>query len=151
MLKRLESIITLFTRITTCVLFITAVYIHIFWEDENKLGVENLLQILIVSGICALGSLILPFSEMEYNQISKCKLLVHEVAYYLFVNATVLICAYQFHWCTLGNWKQLLGMVVAIALVYAAVTIVSYWIEYQTAEKMNSKLKERERSKELGN
>ena len=64
--------------------------------------------------------------------------------YFLCVMICVLVCAFWFGWCTMGNWKQIMGMVIAVILVYAAVTAVSFWVECQTAEKMNAKLKERE-------
>lgn len=141
MLRRLESIVSLFTRITTGVLFVTAVYIHVFWSQEPMFGVELLWEILIVSGVCALGAVILPFEEEK--EVSKCSMLVRMILYYIFINAVVLSCAFYFGWCAISDWKQILGMAVAIAFVFVVVGLISYWVDYQAAEKMNRRLKER--------
>lgn len=143
MLGRLESIVTLFTRITTGILFVAAVYIHIFWGSDTSLEVGLLWQILIVGAICSVGSFLLPFEKMEKGGMSK-GIVLRTILYYLYINITVLGCAFYFGWCDLDDWKMVLGMVAAIAFVFVVVSAVSYWIEYQTAEKMNAKLRERE-------
>ena len=140
MLKRLESIVSLFTRITTGIVFIAAVYIQVFWSHETEFGINLLWQILIVSGVCAIGSVILPFEE----DVSKHSMQIRTILYYIFVNATVLFCAFYFGWCNRNDWKQILGMVAAIAFVFIVVLLVSFWVDYQMAEKMNQKLRERE-------
>lgn len=145
MLERLKGIVTMFTRITTGIVFVTALYIHIFWANDLTLGVEILWQILLLSAIGALLTPILPFDKMEKVEISKQEFLVRYLLHFLCIMVSVLVCAFQFGWCTIGNWKQIVGMVVSIVLVYAAVSLVSFWVECQTAEKMNAKLKEREK------
>lgn len=144
MLERLKGIVSLFTRITTGILFIAAVYIHIFWGHELTFGVEMLWQVLILSVICAIGTPILPYDKMEKVEISKQEFMGRHLLHFLYVMICVFVCALWFGWCTIGNWKQIVGMLIAIVFVYGVVTVVSFWVECQTAEKMNAKLKERE-------
>ena len=141
MLKRIESIVSLFVRITTGVLFVTAVYVSVFYGIESDIEVKLLWQILLVSSICSLGAFILPFDTKR--EVSKYSLLICMIIYYLFVNVVVLLSGFYFEWFYIGNWKQVLGMVVAIAFVFVVVTLVTYWAEYQVADKMNQKLQER--------
>lgn len=144
MLEQLKGIVSLFTRITTGILFITAVYIHIFWGDNFTMGVEILWQILLLAAFGALATPILPYDKMEKVEVSKQEFIARNVLHFLCVLTCVLVCAFKFGWCIMGNWKQIIGMVLAVVLVYGAVTVVSFWMDCQTAEKMNAKLKERE-------
>lgn len=141
MLKRLESIVSLFARITTGVLFVAAVFINVFYGNDCDIEVKLLWQILLVSGVCALGALILPFDAKR--EVSKYSMLICMLIYYFFVNVVVLLSGFYFEWFYIDNWKQVLGMVVAIAFVFVVVTLITYHAEYQVAEKMNRKLQER--------
>lgn len=143
MLKRLECMVSIFTKITTGVVFVTAVFIQIFYRGDIELGVEILWQDLVVSAVCTLPALLIPI-EGE-REVSKCSMLIRMIFYYCFVNVVVLSLGAYFSWFALSDWKQVLGMEVAIAIVFAFVMVVSYWAEHQTAERMNQKLKGRNR------
>ena len=144
MLERLESMISMFTRITTGVLFVTTVFIQTFWGDDFTFGVEVLWQILMLSLVCAIGTvIILPLRKMGSGEISKHAVLLRFVLQYLFINVVVLSLGFYFEWYDTGNFQQILGMVIAIAFVFVAVTVISYLASYQTARKMNQKLRER--------
>lgn len=142
MKKRFEDMISLFMRITTGVLFVAAAYITVFYGWEVELGVEILWQILIVSALCTLGSIILPMEGEK--EVSKCSLLVYMILYYLYNNAAVLFCGVRFEWFSFRDRGQVLGMLAAIAFVFVVVAAITYWVQYQVAKKMNQKLKERE-------
>lgn len=141
MLKRLEYMISIFTKITTGVVFATAVFIQIFYGGDVRIGVEVLWQDLIVSAVCTLPVLLIPI-EGE-REVSKISMLIRMLLYYCFVNVVVLSLGVYFSWFVLSDWKQVLGMEAAIAVVFAFVMAVSYWAEYRTAERMNQKLKGR--------
>ena len=143
MLKKLEYMISIFTKITTGVVFATAVFIQIFYGGDVWIGVEVLWQDLIVSAVCTLPALLIPI-EGE-REVSKFSMLIRMLLYYCFVNVVVLSLGVYFSWFALSDWKQVLGMEAAIAIVFAFVMVVSYWAEYQTAERMNQKLKGRNR------
>lgn len=141
MLKRLAMVTSLFVKITTGILFVSAVYISVFYGWEEELQVKILWQILALALVCALGSFVLPVgSERE---VSKKSMLIRAVIYYVYVNVIVLFCGFLFEWFSFDNLKQVLGMVVAIAFVYLAVGVLSSWLEYREAERMNRKLEKR--------
>ena len=141
MLKKLEYMISIFTKITTGVVFATAVFIQIFYGGDVRISVEVLWQDLIVSAVCTLPALFIPI-EGE-REVSKISMLRRMLLYYCFVNAVVISLGVYFSWFVLSDWKQVLGMEAAIAVVFAFVMAVSYWAEYRTAEQMNQKLKGR--------
>lgn len=141
LIKRLQQMMDMFFRITTGVLFVTAVYITVFWGFEEAIDVRCFWQILCVSALCALGALILICDGGK--EISKTAMLVRTVAYFLLVNAIVLFCGFQFEWFYPDNWKMILGMELCIIGVFIVVTAAGYFAEYKIAAKMNEKLKER--------
>ena len=143
MKKRLEAMVSLYVKIATGILFVTAVYISVFYGWKEELQVKILWQILGLAGICTLGSLILPVDGGE--EVSKKSMLARIVGYYVYVNVIVLLCGFLFGWFSFRNWKQVLGMVMAIAFVYLAVGVLSSWLEYREAERMNRKLEGRKR------
>ncbi|MCI9083397.1 MAG: DUF3021 domain-containing protein [Lachnospiraceae bacterium] len=140
-MKRLKSMAVFFERITTGVLFVTAIYIPVFYGWDEVIYVKILWQILFLSGICTLGSVIMPLDGEK--EVSRLSMLVRHCLYYIYINAVVLVLGYVFGWFSFHHLEQVIGMVAAIAFVYFVIVLVCYWIQYREAEKMNRKLKER--------
>lgn len=137
-IKRLRGILSLFTKITTMVIIVTAVYIMIFWGKDTVLGVEILWQIILVSGICSIGCLVLPDSEQK--EVSKVSLLLRHIALFIYVNIVVMGSGIYFEWFYLSNWRMILGMLACIAVVFVTITSISYIVDNRLAEKMNQRL-----------
>ena len=147
MLKRLEMMASLFVKIATGILFVTAVYISVFYGWNQEIQVEILWQILVLAAICTLGSVLLPVEGKK--EVSKSSMLIRVILYFIYINIVVLFFGNIFEWFMFSNRKQLLGMIAAIVFVFLAVMAFSYWIGYKEAERINQKLKEREYSKEI--
>lgn len=141
-MERIENMIMLFIKTTVGVLFAAAVYITVLLGWDLKFGVELLWQILLVSLVCTIGSLFFPIDDVK--QVSRLSMLIHTILYYIYVNAAILFCGFQFGWFSFNNLEQVIGMLLLIALVYGIMAAYSYWTAYRLAEKMNEKLKERE-------
>lgn len=137
-IKSLKGIISLFTKITTLVIIVTAIYIMIFWGEDTILGVKILWQIIVVSGICSLGYLILP--DEEQKEVSKASMLLRHIALFLYVNIIVMGSGIYFEWFYTTNWKMILGMLTCIVIVFVIITSVSYFVNNKIAEQMNKKL-----------
>ena len=137
-IKKLRGMLSLFTKITTLVVIITALYIMIFWGEGTVLGVEILWQIIIVSGICSLGFFILPDSEQK--EVSKRSMLFRNAALFLYVNIVVMGNGIYFEWFYPSNWKMILGMFACIVIVFVIITSVGYFVDNRLAEKLNEKL-----------
>lgn len=141
MAKRLETMLSLYVKITTGILFVTALYITVFYGWELELKVDILWQILGLSFACALGSLVMP--EERERELSGKSMLACILLYYVYVNLVVLFSGFRFGWFSFDSLKQVLGMVAAIAFVYIGVMLLSFWKEYREAERINRKLEGR--------
>lgn len=139
--KRLQSMAAIFARITTGVTFVSAAYIALLWGSDTVLAVDILWQILAVSALCTLGSLLLPCDTEK--EVSKKSMLVRNICYFVYVNLAVLGCGFCFEWFNPSNWKMLAAMELCIVAVFAAVMGASYFNDHKTAEQMNRKLGER--------
>ncbi len=134
-MKKLENLLFVFVRVTTCVFFGTAVYITIFWPNAT-FGVEVLWQILSVSFLTSLGVCFYPKKEGSSKSIS-----AYHILYYIYVNAVVLGCGIWFEWFYADNLPMVLGMLVFIALVFILVSIAIWNRAKKMAILMNERLK----------
>lgn len=141
MLKRLKFMFALFDKIVVGILFVTAVYIPVFYGWKTVLYPKILWDILILSVICMLGSILLPLEGEK--ELSRNSLLFRNILYFIYINVVVLCFGVLVEWFSFRNWRQLLGMLAAIAFVYVAVMVISYWLESREAQRLNQKLKER--------
>lgn len=135
-MKKLKDLFFVFVCVTTCVLFVSAVYITIYWPQAT-LGVEILWQILIVSFLSSLGVYIYPDRE-----VSKRTGILLTVVHYVETNALVLGCGFWFEWFYADNLLMVVGMVIVIALVFLTVSIAVQLRARQLAALMNERLQE---------
>lgn len=134
-MKKLNDVFFVFVCVTTCVVFVTAVYITIFWPDTT-LGVEILWQILAVSFLCSLCMYIYPERELS----AKTTILLN-ILHYIVTNVIVLGCGIWFGWFYADNLPMVLGMVAVIAFVFALVSVAVWNRNKKMAALMNERLK----------
>lgn len=130
-----------FSQVVTGVTCVTAIYIIAFWGTNVNIGVEILWQILSVSAVCSLGSLILYNEKREF---SKKEMLVRCCALFAYVDIIVLACGSHFHWFDFSNWKMVAGMELCIIAVFTATMAISSLAAQKEAAAMNKKLQERQ-------
>lgn len=135
-MKKLKDLLFVFVCVTTCVLFVSAVYITIFWP-QTTLGVEILWQILIVSFLSSLGIYIYPDRE-----VSKRTEILLTIVHYIETNVLVLACGFWFEWFYVDNLGMVIGMVIVIALVFLTVSVAVQLRAKQLAALMNERLAE---------
>lgn len=137
-MKKLKGLLFVFECVTTCVVFVTAVYITIFWP-EVSLEVDILWEILLISFFTSLGACL--YSKEE---ASKKAIIIGHLVYYVYCNIVVLGCGIWFEWFYADNLAMVFGMVLAIAVVFLLVSIASVaeWKrEKKLAALMNERLK----------
>ena len=135
-MKKWKDLLFTFACVTTCVVFVTAVYITIFWPPVS-FGTEILWQILFVSFLCSLGIFFYPEQETRKKMVW-IPLLIH----YIEVNVVVLGCGIWFGWFYADSLPMVLGMVIAIALVFLLISVISWNRGKRMAALMNERLKE---------
>lgn len=146
MLKRLKDVCYVFACVTTCVTFVTAVYIKVFWPQQVSLDKDILWQILFVSFLCSLGIFIYPKRE-----VSGRVMMVLYVLHYAEVNAVVLGCGVWFQWFYPNDLPMVLGMVILIALVFILVSVIMWNRNRKMAALMNKRLEEyQQRAEDIG-
>lgn len=134
LLKRLREMLFIFGCVTTCVLFVTALYITIFWP-RAVLGVEILWQILSVSFLCSAANAF--FLEQE---ASGTKMLLLHILRYIMTNGIVLGCGFWFEWFYVDNLLMVMAMVLSIAVVFAIISVIEWRRGKQQAALMNERL-----------
>ena len=73
-MKRLQSMISFFEKITAGILFVTAIYIPVFYGWDLVIYADILWQILLLSAVCTLGSILMPLEgekEMLQKELSQ--------------------------------------------------------------------------------
>lgn len=138
-----KATIDLFTRITTTVVFATALYIGIFWGMDGDISVYLLWQIPGVSAICSLGMPLMLWHENRYP--SKTAAFWRNLAQFLYVNGVVLGSGFLFRWFLPSSLPMILGMEICIAAVYIFVVSLSYFLDCRQAREMNRRLAQREK------
>lgn len=134
-MRRLKDMFFVFVCVTTCVLFVTAVYTTIFFQGA-VFGVEIFWQILAVSFLCSIANFFYPQQEA-----SKKTMMLLRIGHYILTNVIVLGCGIWFGWFYADNLPMVLVMVVAIAVVFVIVSAAAWKKGRQQAALMNERLR----------
>lgn len=134
-MKRIKDMFFVFVCVTTCVLFVTALYITVFWPHES-LGVKILWQILVVSLLCSIVFAIYPQREVGRNTM-----VLLYIVHYVITNVIVLGCGVWFGWFYVDNLPMVLAMLFAIAAIFVLVSVVMWKRGKQQAALMNERLR----------
>ncbi len=115
----------------------TAVFITVINPIER---VESVLlwQMMLVSGVCTLPSLIYPWNR----EMGKVEAIVKTVIHYVLVNVIVLGSGALFEWYNPSKFYSIAAMVLTIAVIFGAVTAGSWKRAALDAARMNEKLEE---------
>lgn len=130
-MKRIAGIFNTFVYVVTMVVFASAVCITVFWGDSTLLW-----EILFVSFLCSLGTLIYP-----EKPVSKKAIWLLRILHYVLVNVVVLGCGIWFEWFYADNLLMVLGMLLSIAVIFVLVSLIVWKRAAHTAELMNERLK----------
>lgn len=137
MKNKMKTVLYTFAFVTTCVLFATAFFTTLFFGESGEVGTDTLWQILGVSGLCSVGSLIYP----EY-EVSKRTALLLKTVHYIYVNVVVLGCGVWFGWFRADSIPMVVVMVLMIAAIFLTVSAVMWRSAKNTANLMNERLAE---------
>lgn len=139
--KILHFLWSSFSSIVTGITCVATVFILTFWGTKVSLGVEILWQILLVSAICSLGSLIL---YNENNEFSKKQMLFRLCLLFAYVDIITLGFGYYFHWFYFSSWRMVAGMELCVIAVFVGTIYISSLTAQKEADTINAKLRERE-------
>lgn len=142
----LKETMRYFFIITVLVLLISACYISVFWGLDSLVSVQLLWQILFVSFLGSLSHLL--FRSKDNKVLSKKAYGLRWLFCYIYVNAMVLGFGFLFQWFDISSVPMVIGMLVAIFLVFLTVMAFVFWMDKKTSEEINQKLLERNQNME---
>ena len=140
MFEKVKNLANIFSKITVCVLFASAIYISALWGLDAQISVRILWQIIIVSAVCAVPILMYPTKNEK--ELSKKGMIVRQIIYFVYVNIAVLGLGRAFGWFYLEKSEMVVFMEGLIIGVYVIVNLVVYMNDRIAADSMNRKLSE---------
>ena len=138
MKEKIKFLITLFTRIVTCILIFDTILLFIVKGKDTSLSLVDILGIMFVALMCSV--LYLPF--LSDKIVSKRKMIFLNIVYFLIVNAITLLTGLFLNWFNFSNITSLCAIEAVIVATYGLVLFFFYKVDASTADKMNEKLKE---------
>ena len=140
MFEKVKNLANIFSKITVCVLFASAIYISALWGLDAQISVRILWQIIIVSAVCAVPILMYPIKNEK--ELSKKGMIVRQIIYFVYVNIAVLGLGRAFGWFYFEKPETVAFMEGLIIGVYVIVNLVGYMNDRIAADSMNRKLSE---------
>lgn len=135
MKKTLQLLWNTFCMICTCILIAVAVFTTLV-DPADSITPNILWQILLVSLLCALSTLLYRYS----NTNNRKELIIRIGFHYLLINVIVLASGALFEWYRPSNLGSLLTMLAAIAIIFVAISIISWYRSTRDAKILNEKL-----------
>lgn len=137
MRDKINTLILIFTRFATSIFLIDSIVLLAFKGKEAKLYATDILVILGLALVCALLYILL----LNDRSISKGKMFLMQLIYFVIIDALVLFVGNFLNWFSFQHIKTFLAFESVIVLVIFITVFYSYRIDSLTAKKMNEKLK----------
>lgn len=136
-MRILRSLLHIFSIVMTGVVLTVTVFITIINPTAT---VESALlwQMILVSGLCTLTSLIYPWNR----EMGKVEAIVKTIIQYVLVNVIVLGSGILFNWYNPSQFHSIAVMVLSIAIIFGIVTTRSWKRASVEAARMNERLEE---------
>ena len=136
MKNKISHLLNMFCLISVTVFVFSSIYICIFCGSGTLLPLSYIVGVLFIGLVSSLAYIPL-LSDKEY---SKRAMVVLNTLHFLFVNAVVIATGYYLEWF---SPKTLPAMELTIIVVYAAVNVISYFINDREAKKLTELLNKR--------
>jgi len=101
-------------------------------------------QMLLVSGLCTMTSLIYPWNR----EMGKVETIVRTLVQYVLINVIVLGSGALFYWYNPARFRSIAAMVLTIAIIFGVISVSSWRRAAADAARMNDRLEEYQRRME---
>ncbi len=138
----LKKIVNVTAVISASVMLVYFLYSWISYGNDitqKQMPVTDLPAILIISFICAVGTVLIQKSSDETT--SRKGTILRYIIHVIFLTVVVLTGGYILDWYT-PSVLGVIMMLVSIAFVYAVTFFSLYYTGKKTADKVNEKIKE---------
>lgn len=137
MKERLNFLFSVFSMVTTYVVIAVAVFTTIL-EPSETVDSAVLWQIPLVSFFCSLGCLIYPWDRSCKKKEKAVRVGVH----YVYINIVVLGAGVWFGWYRVDHPGSVAAMLITIAVIFAAASVIGWRKAAEDARRINERLKE---------
>lgn len=141
MKEKIKCVLRTFVLVMTCVVFAVAVFCTII-DPTEKIDAMTLWHIPLVSMLTSLETLIYPWNR----RMGRVECAVRIFAHYLMIVAVVLLSGWMLKWYDISSAKSVIIMILAVTIIFAIVSAVSWSASAKTAKLMNEKLQEMRKS-----
>lgn len=142
-MKKIKFLFRIFCTVTVFVVAAVALFTTVI-HPEDSLDPDTLWEILLVSFLCTLGSLIHPWKRTP----GKTEMGIRMVLHYVWVNLIVLGAGLWFHWYGTEHLWSVISMEISITVIFLIVSAIEMTRSSREAKRMNERLKEYMEQKE---
>ena len=140
-MRKIRFLMRTFSMVMTGVVFAVAVFTTVINPTET-VETKLLWQMILVSALCTLASLIYPWDRA----MSKTETIVRILIHYVYINVVVLWGGAFFDWYNPSRFGNIAAMMFAIAIIFGVVSVISWRKSAVDAARMNEKLEEYQKS-----
>lgn len=140
--KELFSImLNVCTRVITLIFIVTTLFEKFIQKQDTHWAINDIWGVLFIGIVSGLGSGIFCYLK----EASKINVIVSHVVYFLMLNAVLLFTSLKLGWFEI-EFSSLMTMEFMFVLIYAAVSVLVYMLDYNEAKKINQKIQDRKKS-----
>lgn len=136
MREKLNTLILIFTRFATSIFLIDSIVLLVVKGRTAKLMATDILVILALALVCAILYIVL----LSDRNVSKTKMFLLQLLYFVIIDGLVLLVGNFLCWFSFSYIKSFLAFEGVIAAVIVITIFYSYRCDSITAKKMNEKL-----------
>lgn len=140
---RLKYLIQIYSMVMTGVVLAVAIFATII-NPVEKIESALLWQMLLVSGLCTLTSLIYPWNR----EMGKVEAIAKTLVHYVLVNGIVLGSGAMFGWYNPAKFHSIAAMVLTIAVIFGVITAGAWKRAASDAARMNERLEQYQKKTE---
>lgn len=142
MIKQIQGLIDVFTQIAVSIFIFSSIYIALFYGVDVPIHLSYIWGVFSLAFFATLLRIPLIFSK----EMTKIQMLIYNIIYFALINTAVLIAGYYLDWFIPSEKKMIIGMEITVIVVFFMVMFFMHTKDMQVAEKMNEKLKNRQKS-----
>lgn len=138
--KHIKHFIDAFTKITTGITIVCAIFLEISNADEWK-GLDHVLvQVIAAGAATALITVLCLPCTLNEREASKRECIIRYSVHYILINLCILTMGYRFGWFQL-TLPSVIMMAVSVLFVYIFTTVTNYLSYKRYADEINDALK----------
>ena len=129
------------TRVITLIFIVTTLFEKFIQHNDTHWAINDIWGVLFIGIVSGLGAGI--FCMLK--EASKINVIFSHIVYFLVLNAVLLFTSLKLGWFEI-EFSSLMTMEFMFVLIYAAVSVLVYMLDYNEAKKINQKIQDRKKS-----